>query len=113
MIRASFFENKQSRWQSFTLERHADAGPYGYDLVCAAVSALTLSVINNAQRLLDIPLAVEADEVAGGFLKAGIPYDFDGGKDAELQLLLNHLYWALKDIEEEYSEHIEVKRIQT
>lgn len=112
MIRASFFENKQSYWLSFTLKGHADSGPYGYDIVCAAVSALTLSVINNIQRLLGVSLIIEADEEEGGFLKASLPPDLDDEKKADTQLLLNHLYWALKDIEEEYNEHIEVKRIQ-
>ena len=112
MIQASFFENKDSQWLSFTLKGHADSGPYGYDIVCAAVSALTLSVINNAQRLLDVSLIIEAEEVEGGFLKASLPPSFDGKKKAEIQLLLNHLYWSLKDIEEEYNEHIEVKKIQ-
>lgn len=33
-----------------TVSGHAGAGPYGYDLVCAAVSALTQSLELNAER---------------------------------------------------------------
>ena len=51
-----------------TVEGHAESGPYGKDLVCAAVSALTLTLWENL-RLLE-----QADKLEGKLL------DLDSGR---------------------------------
>lgn len=108
MIKARF-NQEENDIVSFELTGHAEAGPYGSDIVCAAVSALSISVINNFQRLLDIPLILKVNEEEGGYLYAQLPVD---SKTYESQLLFQHLYWSLKDIETEYSTYIKVKPTQ-
>lgn len=43
-----------------TLEGHANSDGYGHDLVCAAVSALTLTLAKNVKRLTRQGLAEDA-----------------------------------------------------
>ncbi len=43
MIRAQFTLDSNQRITSFKMTGHADSGPYGQDIVCAAVSALSIS----------------------------------------------------------------------
>ena len=46
MIKGTFKRNDAGQIVSFTLTGHADAGPYGSDIVCAGVSALAISTVN-------------------------------------------------------------------
>ncbi len=45
MIRAQFTLDSNQRITSFKMTGHADSGPYGQDIVCAAVSALSISTV--------------------------------------------------------------------
>lgn len=47
---------------SFELTGHADAGEYGNDIVCAAVSVLAISTVNGLQQLAKADLLVKQDE---------------------------------------------------
>ena len=53
MIYATF-ERTDKKYNKFTLSGHAESGPYGHDLVCAAVSALTIGTANNLSRIASI-----------------------------------------------------------
>ena len=46
MIKGTFKRNDSGRIKTFELTGHADAGEYGSDIVCAAVSALTINTVN-------------------------------------------------------------------
>ncbi|MFC6322261.1 ribosomal-processing cysteine protease Prp [Companilactobacillus baiquanensis] len=105
MIRASFYQNEEQKFQSFLIKGHADSGPYGQDLVCAAVSAVSIGTINNLEKLTkDSPIVV-LDEENGGHL--GCRFDKEVSHDTAL--LLENLYWTLKDIQESYPKNIEVQ----
>ncbi len=47
---------------------HADAGPYGSDIVCAGVSALAISTVNGIASLAGFEPIVEMNEEEGGYL---------------------------------------------
>ncbi|MEJ1306834.1 ribosomal-processing cysteine protease Prp [Latilactobacillus sakei] len=51
MIKADFIVNADSQIISFQITGHADSGPYGSDIVCAAVSAVSIGTINSLQKL--------------------------------------------------------------
>ncbi|MGC3164794.1 ribosomal-processing cysteine protease Prp, partial [Enterococcus faecium] len=53
---------------SFTLSGHADAGPYGSDMVCAGVSALAISTVNGIASIAGFERFVELNEEEGGYL---------------------------------------------
>lgn len=93
--------------RSFTISGHADAGPYGYDLVCAAVSALSFGAINAVDALCGVKLQVETDDDAGGFLRCDVPH-VEKETEEKVQLLLEGMLVSLRSVAEEYGEHIVV-----
>ena len=48
MIHITFID-KNGKFYSLEVKGHAGSGPYGHDLVCAAVSAIVLGGLNNLQ----------------------------------------------------------------
>ncbi len=93
---------------SFTLSGHAESGPYGYDLVCAAVSALSIGAVNAVAALCDVTLPTQTGR-EGGYLHCEIPCDLAQSTDEKVQLLIEGMLVSLQSIADEYSEHIMFK----
>lgn len=101
-------ERSSNRITSFTLSGHAEAGPYGYDLVCAAVSALSIGAINAVYQLCNVELPIETGE-EGGFLRCEVPDGLLKETDEKVQLLLEGMLVSLNSIAQEYGEHITIQ----
>lgn len=106
MIRVQFKLDSNQRITSFKMTGHADAGPYGQDIVCAAVSALSISTINGLEQVVHKKPHLEQDSANGGFLEAT---KLDLGRES--QVLLKTLLNGLIDIQESYPQNIEVKML--
>ncbi|MBB1070272.1 ribosomal-processing cysteine protease Prp [Limosilactobacillus sp. RRLNB_1_1] len=104
MIRVQFSLDSNQRITSFKMTGHADSGPYGQDIVCAAVSALSISTINGLEQVVHTKPDLNQDNVNGGFLEVT---KLDLGHDS--QILLRTLLNGLLDIQESYPKNIEVK----
>lgn len=102
------FERTDKQYIKFTLSGHAESGPYGHDLVCAAVSALTIGTANNLSRIASIEPEIKANEEEGGFLEVVLPQVDEEMHQQTAQILLENLYLSLLDIQEEYREFISV-----
>lgn len=83
---------------------HAGYAKSGEDIVCSAVSVLTLNTVNAIEQFAEIPFRVEADEKKGGFLK--ILFPLEGMADHDTQLLLKTLEMGLSAIETEYNQYL-------
>lgn len=93
---------------AFELSGHAESGPYGYDLVCAGVSAVSFGAVNAVLELCQVELDIEQGS-EGGYLHVAIP---DSGNEAinrKVQLLFEGMIVSLKTIEREYSQFIMIK----
>ncbi|WP_125709233.1 ribosomal-processing cysteine protease Prp [Companilactobacillus zhongbaensis] len=108
MIKASFHRNADKQIDSFLILGHADSGPYGQDLVCAAVSAVTIGTINNLEKLTQVHPQVVLDEVNGGHLGCQIT----GAVSHDTALLLENLSEILKDVADSYPDNITVSSTQ-
>ncbi|WP_295728298.1 ribosomal-processing cysteine protease Prp [uncultured Limosilactobacillus sp.] len=104
MIRAEFNVTPDHKIASFKLTGHADAGDYGHDIVCAAVSVLTISTINGLERVVHTKPQVEMNETEGGYINA-TQLDLRHDSQILLQTFLN----GILDIQERYHQYIEVK----
>lgn len=111
MIYAKFFESN-SKIKRFVLSGHAESGPVGHDLVCAASSALAIGTTNNLYRILDTEPRVNLNEVEGGFLELSLPVQLEGKQAEHAQVLLESLYYSLLDIQEAHREHLSVTKIK-
>ncbi|SFD57985.1 hypothetical protein SAMN05216238_102273 [Lentibacillus persicus] len=100
-------ENNQIK--QFELSGHAESGPYGYDLVCAGVSAVSFGAVNAVLTLSETELKIEQED-EGGFLRVTVPEDIPDETMQKAQLLLEGMLISLKTIEREYNEFINIKQ---
>lgn len=94
--------------QSIELSGHAESGPYGYDLVCAGVSAVSIGTVNAVMELSEIDLKVEQGG-EGGYLMIAFPELLNNKEMEKAQLLLEGMLVSLISIENEYGEFIRIK----
>ncbi|MCO7126422.1 ribosomal-processing cysteine protease Prp [Sporolactobacillus shoreicorticis] len=92
---------------AFKLTGHADSGPHGQDLVCAAVSAVAFGSVNAVESLANLKMDVRQKE-DGGYLECGIS---DCPVDANLekaQLVLEAMLVSMRTIEKSYGQYIRI-----
>ena len=107
----AYFNSQDKQIINFTLSGHAEAGPYGHDLVCAAVSALTIGTANNLSRLAEVEPEIDANEEDGGFVEIILPTVVDKKQqDTSTNFSLDHCIITLLDIQEEYGEFLSVSK---
>lgn len=106
MIRV-VFKTRGHKLTAFKMTGHADAGPYGYDIVCAAVSALSISTVNGLKTVAHTRPTVKQDEQNGGFLEVTT---IDPGNDA--QVIMKTFLNGMLDIQEGYHQHIQVQMVE-
>ena len=109
MISAHFFRNDDGNIERFRITGHAESGPYGQDIVCAAVSATAIGTTNSLQNLAGIDASITTDEQNGGLLDVKVPAAVDKEKILICQVLLENLFGTLQSIENKYKKYISVK----
>jgi uncharacterized protein len=93
--------------KSFELSGHAESGPYGYDLVCAGVSAVSFGAVNAVLKMTDIDLEIEQGE--GGYLRVTIPDSVETESKEKVQLLFEGMIISLETIERDYNQFIRIQ----
>ncbi|MDO5422775.1 MAG: ribosomal-processing cysteine protease Prp [Eubacteriales bacterium] len=89
-------------YQGFRSEGHADYAEEGEDIVCAAVSVLTVNAVNSIEQFTEDAFAVRQDD---GFLEL----ELDGPVSKETKLLLDSMVLGLQEIEKSYgNEYIQL-----
>lgn len=109
MIKASFNQNDFGQITSFKIVGHAKAGPYGSDIVCAAVSALAISTVNGIDTIAGFEPIVEMNKTEGGYFYVEIVSSLNQKQMNVAQILLENLLLGLQSIEQENSEFIRIK----
>ncbi|MFC2948477.1 ribosomal-processing cysteine protease Prp [Virgibacillus sediminis] len=107
MIQVTVFRSN-NQIESFELSGHADSGPYGYDLVCAGVSAVSIGAVNAVMELCETDLEIEQGG-EGGYLHVEIPRSLKGEKREKAMLLFEGMLVSLKSIEAEYGQFIRLE----
>lgn len=92
------------RITAFSISGHADAGPYGHDLVCAGVSAISFGTVNAIEALCGIQLHIDSEE-DGGHLRGRVPA-LGSDDDSRVQLLLEGMVVSMQSMAKEYGEYI-------
>lgn len=106
MINATFTRDSKQNILEFRMTGHADSGPYGQDIVCAAVSALAISTVNGLKQVVHSEPEVISNETDGGLLKV-LQLD----QRRETQILLATFANGINDIAANYPANIKVKNI--
>ncbi|NGP45480.1 ribosomal-processing cysteine protease Prp [Bacillaceae bacterium SIJ1] len=97
---------KTKRFKSVEITGHAESGPYGQDLVCAAVSAVSIGGLNAAMELSGQTLDIEQNEHEGGYLACKIPASVSDAEEEKVQLLLEAMLSSLRTIVRQYGEFV-------
>lgn len=106
MIKIKIYR-KEDLITGFDLSGHADSGPYGYDLVCAGVSAVSFGSVNAVTSLCDIELDINMEN--NGYLEVLLPEDISSETKEKTQLIFEAMIISLITIENDYKEFITIK----
>ena len=102
MINVTVSVDSEHRYHGISFLGHAglaDDYQEGQELVCAAVSALTLNMANSVEHFTEDTFEADEDEQSGMFR-----FRFTGEIGSEAALLMNSLVFGLQDIEDTYGE---------
>lgn len=108
MIQALFKRDEDGNLVTFEITGHAESGPDGSDIVCAAVSALTFGATNSIEALAGFQPLVEMDEENGGHLYVEVIQDINREQSHIAQILLDSLLLSIGTIVEEYPEYVKI-----
>ena len=108
MIRITITKTSAKRITAVEVKGHAGYAEHGQDIVCAAVSAITIGTVNSVKKLLAINLQATTDE-ATGLLQWIVPQLPEEMIDQQLQLLMWSMTETLLMIEQEYDKFIKIK----
>ena len=105
MIQVDVFTDSEGNTQGIEVSGHAGYDEYGRDIVCAAVSSLTLNMANSVEAFTEDGFDGSMDEQAGRF-----EFRFTGEISPESKLLMDSLVLGLQNIEDSYGdEYIKIR----
>lgn len=99
----------ESGIQEVTVSGHANAGKYGSDIVCSAVSAISFGILNSIYPLLGIIPDVEQVKQGGGFLRWSLLHPDDPQLHEKQQLLAESMVIALLAVAQQNGKYISVQ----
>src|SRR5690625_3892858 len=82
-----------------SISGHALYGDHGQDIVCAAVSAVSINLINAVEVIVGVPLDTQQED---GLIVCVVPASVAPKVAERVQLLMETLVFSLKSIAEEY-----------
>lgn len=90
----------------FEVSGHAGYADKGYDIVCAAVSALATSCANGLEELVKAPVAIEVKQT--GYIKVLLGKDISPRQQEQTDLLVKTMLLSLDDMAGQYPQHVRV-----
>lgn len=97
MIKVSIYKNNDGHMIGFRCEGHAGYAESGYDIVCAAVSALVITTMNSIDTFTSDTFEYNEDEEIGL-----MDFKIISSLSERSELLLGSLMLGLQGIEEGY-----------
>ena len=98
MTKVTIYKNVKNECVGFKALGHAGYAEEGEDIVCAAISILTINTMNAIETFTDASFDGEMDE------SGSIHFRITSDLDDKSQLLLSTLALGLTDISNEYGE---------
>jgi uncharacterized protein YsxB (DUF464 family) len=98
MIKATIYLNQDEKYVGFDIEGHAGYAESGKDIICSAVSALSITTVNAIETFTEVNFNGDMDP------DGSIHFRITSNLDEKTQLLLSTLALGLTDISNEYGE---------
>ncbi|MBO5929658.1 MAG: ribosomal-processing cysteine protease Prp [Clostridia bacterium] len=93
----------------YTLRGHTGYAEQGEDIVCAAVSAVSMATLNGLTDVIAIPVGYE---MAEGYLECILPDSLSEEERHDADVLLHTMVLSLKNLEEQYGEYITIMELE-
>ncbi|RPF55504.1 ribosomal-processing cysteine protease Prp [Aquisalibacillus elongatus] len=107
MVELNLFKNHNQMIVGFELSGHANSGPHGHDLVCAAVSAVSFGTVNSIIKLCQIDPEIEQGS-DGGYLKMLLPHGMSDEAFDKAQTLLEGMLVTFQTIERDNKQYLSI-----
>jgi uncharacterized protein YsxB (DUF464 family) len=108
MIRIQIERNRAGQVERVLIKGHAGYAEYGKDIVCAAVSGISIALANAIETMFGV--RVHADDDGDGKLDCRFPPSLNDPEKAEkVRLLMEAMVIALKNMADEYPDHVTIK----
>lgn len=104
MVKVKVKRGQDNHPVSVEVSGHALAAPCGSDIVCAAVSVLTQTVIFAIDDFLGIKPPLRMEE---GYLFLSVPFEIESDKKEKLFLLLETMLLGLKETAASYPRYLD------
>ena len=104
MTQIRIYKDSTGAYKGFQCRDHAGSGEYGFDIVCAAISVLTINTVNSLEQLTKDTFQLTEEESIG-LIQVIFQHPIsDAGK-----LLMDSYVLGIESIQEQYgSEYIQV-----
>ena len=93
------------QYTGFVSKGHAGYAQEGYDIICAAVSALTVNTINSIEAFTKDPFSVSQRD-------GWIELNLEGDVSKETSLLMDAMILGLQDIQKNYGKQYMTVRFE-
>ena len=87
----------------FEVKGHAGSDEYGKDIVCAAISVLTINCINSIEKFTEDIFVTQSDENTGK-----ICFSLKRSPSSPCRILLNSWYLGVSEIALEHSQYVRI-----
>jgi uncharacterized protein len=110
MIRIRVMKNQADLIEQIKVTGHANFAEHGMDIVCAAVSAVTIGMVNAMEQITGVTVH-QADD-GEGKVDCRIPDNLPTGEvRTQLDLLIQAMDLSLKGIADGYPEYVHYKQM--
>ncbi len=104
MVRVYVIRNPGGAPVSVEISGHSNFAPHGSDIVCAAVSMLTQTIIFAIEDLLQMDSGAVVEE---GYVQLTLPSNVEPNRKEKLLLLVETLLLGLKETKNAYPDFIQ------
>ena len=101
MIKVTIYKKANSDTMGFYVSGHAGYADSGSDIVCSAVSALAITVVNSVERFCEEAFHVDSDQKNGD-----MKFLFDEQPGHDALLIMGLFETGITDISESYSDFV-------
>ncbi|WP_054691983.1 ribosomal-processing cysteine protease Prp [Syntrophomonas palmitatica] len=91
--------------ESFNVEGHAGSGPYGQDIYCAGVSAITQTALLGLAKHISLQMDYVIRE---GYISCKLPAALSDAEREKAQVILSTMEAGLLAMQEAYSDYLRV-----
>ncbi len=107
MTSVRFYRDRRGRLTGFSVIGHAGSAPSGEDIVCAGISALTVTAVNAIETVAG---ARTTPHTGAGFLSVRLPKGLPAAKRHSARIILRTVRQGLLDMAKSYPAYVRISQ---